>query len=62
MLVVSHFKGHPMGEYGGALKQLSIGILSTAGKAWIHSAGVTNDVKLVWKNTVPQNKFLGLMI
>ena len=61
MLVVSHFKGHPMGGYGGALKQLSIGLASAAGKAWIHSAGVTNDVNLVWKNTAPQDKFLEAM-
>ena len=39
MLVLSHFKGHPMGGYGGALKQLSIGCASTAGKVNIHSAG-----------------------
>lgn len=39
MLVLSHFKGHPMGGYGGALKQLSIGCSSSAGKAYIHSAG-----------------------
>ena len=38
MLVLSHFKGHPMGGYGGALKQLSIGCASTAGKVWIHPA------------------------
>ena len=41
MLVLSHFKGHPMGGYGGALKQLSIGVASSAGKSWIHSAGFT---------------------
>lgn len=39
MLVLSHFKGHPMGGYGGALKQLSIGIASSFGKAYIHGAG-----------------------
>ena len=39
MLVLSHFKGHPMGGYGGALKQLSIGVASSFGKAWIHGAG-----------------------
>ena len=43
MLVLSHFKGHPMGGYGGALKQLSIGCASTAGKVWIHSGGTTTD-------------------
>lgn len=45
MLVLSHFKGHPMGGYGGALKQLSIGIASSAGKAYIHGAG---DTKKIW--------------
>ncbi len=39
MLVLSHFKGHPMGGYGGALKQISIGTASSFGKAWIHGAG-----------------------
>jgi len=39
MLVLSHFKGHPMGGFGGALKQLSIGVASSAGKAYIHGAG-----------------------
>ena len=39
MLVLSHFKGHPMGGFGGALKQLSIGCASCAGKVQIHSAG-----------------------
>lgn len=44
MLVVSHFKGHPMGGYGGALKQLSIGLASSRGKAYIHGAGVEEDI------------------
>lgn len=44
MLVLSHFKGHPMGGYGGALKQLSIGIASSYGKAYIHGAGVPEDI------------------
>lgn len=44
MLVVSHFKGHPMGGYGGALKQLSIGIASSYGKAYIHGAGVPENI------------------
>ena len=39
MLVLSHFKGHPMGGYGGALKQLSIGVASSYGKEYIHGAG-----------------------
>lgn len=43
MLVLSHFKGHPMGGYGGALKQLSIGIASSYGKAYIHGVGDTDN-------------------
>ncbi len=42
MLVLSHFKGHPMGGYGGALKQLSIGIASSKGKRYIHCTGAEN--------------------
>jgi hypothetical protein len=61
MLVLSHFKGHPMGGYGGALKQLSIGCASSAGKAYIHSAGVTNDQNIVWANTAEQDRFLEAM-
>ena len=49
MLVLAHFKGHPMGGYGGALKQLSIGCASRAGKALIHSAGKTDDRFETWK-------------
>lgn len=44
MLVLSHFKGHPMGGYGGALKQLSIGIASSYGKAYIHGCGKPEDI------------------
>ena len=44
MLVLSHFKGHPMGGYGGAIKQLSIGIASSYGKAYIHGAGVPEHI------------------
>ena len=44
MLVLSHFKGHPMGGYGGALKQLSIGVASSYGKAYIHGAGVPENI------------------
>ena len=44
MLVLSHFKGHPMGGYGGALKQLSIGVASSYGKAYIHGAGVPESL------------------
>ena len=56
MLVLSHFKGHPMGGFGGALKQLSIGCASSAGKAYIHGAG--NPAEM-W--TTEQNKFLDAM-
>lgn len=61
MLVLSHFKGHPMGGYGGALKQLSIGVASSQGKSWIHSAGKTKDQTILWDNLPEQNKFLEAM-
>ncbi len=61
MLVLSHFKGHPMGGYGGALKQLSIGVASSAGKAWIHSAGKTKDQNELWSNVAEQYQFLEAM-
>lgn len=56
MLVLSHFKGHPMGGYGGALKQLSIGVASSYGKAYIHGAG---DPKQLW--SADHNSFLESM-
>ena len=56
MLVLSHFKGHPMGGYGGALKQLSIGVASSYGKAYIHGAG---DPKQLW--SADRNSFLESM-
>ena len=43
MLVLSHFKGHPMGGYGGAIKQLSIGVASSYGKKYIHGCGNPDD-------------------
>ena len=64
MLVLSHFKGHPMGGFGGALKQLSIGCASTAGKVYIHSAGKyekTEEQDIVWSDLPPQNDFLESM-
>ncbi len=61
MLVLSHFKGHPMGGYGGALKQLSIGCASTEGKVWIHSAGTNKDQNTLWENLPEQDKFLEAM-
>lgn len=61
MLVLSHFKGHPMGGYGGALKQLSIGVSSSAGKSYIHSAGKETDQTKLWDNLPEQDKFLESM-
>ena len=61
LLVLSHFKGHPMGGYGGALKQLSIGVASSRGKAYIHSAGRTLNPDDLWNNLPPQDKFLESM-
>ncbi len=56
MLVLSHFKGHPMGGYGGALKQLSIGVASSYGKAYIHGVGVPKNI---W--TADHDSFLEAM-
>ena len=56
MLVLSHFKGHPMGGYGGALKQLSIGVASSYGKAYVHGAG---DPAKIW--TADHDAFLESM-
>ena len=56
MLVLSHFKGHPMGGFGGALKQLSIGCASSYGKAYIHGAG---EPEKIW--TADHNSFLESM-
>ena len=56
MIVLSHFKGHPMGGYGGALKQLSIGVASAYGKAYIHGAG---EVEKIW--TADHDRFLESM-
>lgn len=61
MLVLSHFKGHPAGGYGGALKQLSIGCASSRGKSLIHSAGFTDDQSIVWEHMAQQNLFLESM-
>ena len=61
MLMLSHFKGHQMGGFGGALKNMSIGVASSSGKAWIHSAGVTRDVNEVWEVPVEQDHFLESM-
>ena len=61
LLVLSHFKGHAMGGFGGALKQLSIGCASSAGKTLIHTAGVTNDQTKLFANLPEQDKFLEAM-
>lgn len=61
MLVLSHFKGHPMGGFGGAIKQLAIGCASAGGKANIHSAGATRECKGMWKKNAPQDVFLEAM-
>ncbi len=64
MLVLSHFKGHPMGGFGGALKQLSIGCASAAGKVQIHSAGkyrLAEEQDILWNDLPPQDAFLESM-
>lgn len=61
MLVLAHFKGHPMGGYGGALKQLSIGCASTAGKCLIHSAGESDTQEGFWDHVAPQDTFCEAM-
>ena len=61
LLVLSHFKGHAMGGYGGALKQLSIGCASSTGKTLIHTAGVTDDQKVLFDNLPEQDHFLEAM-
>lgn len=61
MLVLSHFKGHPMGGFGGAIKQLSIGCASSAGKCYIHSAGVALSQNDVWSKCAKQDTFLEAM-
>jgi len=61
MLVLAHFKGHPMGGYGGALKQLSIGCASREGKARIHSGGATTDNIKAWELHAAQDAFCEAM-
>ncbi|WP_288845311.1 DUF362 domain-containing protein [uncultured Alistipes sp.] len=58
-VILSHFKGHAMGGFGGALKNMSIGIASSAGKAWIHTAGKTRTD--LWNNLPEQGAFLESM-
>ena len=61
IVVLSHFKGHQMGGFGGALKNISIGIASSAGKTYIHSAGKTACVDSIWQNTAEQKDFIESM-
>lgn len=61
MLMLSHFKGHQMGGFGGALKNMSIGLASRNGKAWIHSWGNTASTDEMWNFTANQNAFLESM-
>ncbi len=61
MLVLSHFKGHPMGGFGGALKQLSIGCASNKGKVNIHTAGATLNQGEFWEKVAEQDDFLEAM-
>lgn len=61
MIVLSHFKGHQMGGFGGALKNISIGLGSSAGKAYIHSAGKTANVDSLWSMRTEQADFIESM-
>ncbi len=61
MVNLSHFKGHPMGGYGGALKNSSIGVASADGKAYIHSGGKQDTVEGLWQNIAEQDVFLESM-
>ena len=61
MINLAHFKGHAMGGFGGVLKNASIGVASTAGKAYIHSAGKTVDPAVCWRNLPEQDHFLESM-
>ena len=61
MINLAHFKGHAMGGFGGVLKNQSIGVASTAGKAYIHTAGKTTDAGELWQNVAKQDDFLESM-
>ena len=61
MINLAHFKGHAMGGFGGVLKNASIGVASTAGKANIHSAGITEDAGEMWNHIDDQDGFLESM-
>lgn len=61
VLILSHFKGHAMAGMGGAMKNISIGIGSSNGKANIHTAGKTKKAQGVWGSTAKQDDFLESM-
>ncbi len=61
MLILSHFKGHAMAGFGGALKNIAIGVASTHGKTNIHTAGKTTNPKLMWIRIAKQDAFLESM-
>ena len=61
MINLAHFKGHAMGGYGGVLKNASIGVASTSGKAYIHTAGKTSDAGQLWQQIAEQDDFLESM-
>lgn len=61
MLMLSHFKGHQMGGFGGALKNMSIGVASSSGKTGIHTAGKTRVPTELWDNLPEQDHFLESM-
>lgn len=61
LVVLSHFKGHQMGGFGGALKNVSIGIASSDGKSYIHTAGKSETAENIWQNVAEQDAFLESM-
>ena len=60
-VILSHFKGHAMGGFGGAVKNMSIGIASSNGKSYIHTAGKIETTDGLWQNIAPQDDFLESM-
>lgn len=60
-IVLSHFKGHPSGGFGGALKNMAIGMQSSNGKAWVHTAGKNHDADNWWGDRAAQDDFLESM-
>lgn len=60
-IVLSHFKGHPSGGFGGALKNMAIGMQSSNGKAWVHTAGKNHDADNWWADRAAQDDFLESM-